>query len=201
MRLLEKQINTPVLILLIALALSGCLGAQKPPPEYYMLYAGPSKGFTGLEHGMAIGIGPFKVVPYLNRLQIVTRESNTRLRISETHQWAAPLKDAIFNVISFNLAAELNTNRIFELPSRQKRTLQYRVGIDILQLIGELGGEVRLVSRWIITSGDGKRELYSRISRISESTGTDDFEAYVEAQSRAVVALSKEIAAAIKSQM
>ena len=201
MRLLEKRSIILVLIFLIAAALWGCLGEQKPPPEYYMLYPGPSREFTGLEHGMAIGIGPFSVAPHLNRLQIVTRESNTRLKMSEAHQWAAPLKDAIYNVLAVNLAAELNTNRIFEVPSRQKRTLSYRVGIDIMQLVGELGGEVRLVSRWIITSGDGKRELISHISRIVEPTGTDDYEAYVEAQSRALVALSKEIAAAIKAQM
>jgi uncharacterized lipoprotein YmbA len=201
MRLLEKRSNTAILIFLIALALSGCLGQQKPPPDYYMLYPGPSTEFTGLEHGMAIGIGPFYLAPHLNRLQIVTRESNTRLKMSEAHQWAAPLKDAIFNVISVRLAAELSTNRIYEVPSRQKRTLQYRVGIDILQLAGELGGEVKLISRWIITSGDGKRELISHISRIVEPTGTDDYEAYVEAQSRALNALSKEIAEAIKAQM
>ncbi|MBW2410776.1 MAG: membrane integrity-associated transporter subunit PqiC [Deltaproteobacteria bacterium] len=198
---MEKRFTTPVLIFLVALALWGCLGEQKPPPEYYMLYPGPSTEFTRLEHGMAIGIGPFTVAPHLNRLQIVTRESNTRLRMSEAHQWAAPLKDAIYNVLAVNLAAELNTNRIYEVPSRQKRTLQYRVGIDILQLAGELGGEVKLVSRWVITSGDGKRELISHISRIIEPTGTNDYEAYVEAQSRALIALSKKIAEAIKAQM
>ena len=201
MRLLKKRSNTTFLIFLITLALSGCLGEQKPPPDYYMLYPGPSTEFTGLESGVAIGIGPFYLAPHLNRLQIVTRESNTRLKMSEAHQWAAQLKDTIYNIISVRLAAELNTSRIYEVPSRQKRTLAYRVGIDIMELVGELGGEVKLVSRWIITSGDGKKELISHTSRISEPTGTDDYEAYVEAQSRALIALSKEIADAIKAQM
>ena len=60
---------------------------------------------------------------------------------------------------------------------------------------------MRLVSRWIIRSGDGKKEMFSHISRITEQTVTDDYEAYVEAQSRAVIALSKEIADAIKARM
>ena len=60
---------------------------------------------------------------------------------------------------------------------------------------------MKLVSRWIITSGDGKKELISHTSRIVEATGADDYEAYVEAQSRALIALSKEIADAIKAQM
>ena len=201
MRLLQKRSKTLVLIFLIALALLGCLGQQKPPPDYYMLYPGPSTEFTGLESGVAIGIGPFYLAPHLNRLQIVTRESNTRLKMSQAHQWAAPLKDTIYNIISVRLAAEINTSRIYEVPSRQKRTLAYRVGIDIIELVGELGGNVKLVSRWMITSGDGKQELISHTTRIVEPTGTDDYEAYVEAQSRALITLSKEIADAIKSQM
>ena len=201
MKLLQKRFVTLVLTFLVAWAVSGCLGAQKPPPDYYMLYPGPSTEFTGLESGVTIGIGPFYLAPHLNRLQIVARESNTRLKMSESHQWAAPLKDTIYNIISVRLAAELNTSRIYEVPSRQKRILDYRVGIDIMQLVGELGGDVKLVSRWVITSGDGKKELISHTSRIVEPTGSDDYEAYVEAQSRALIALSKEIGDAIKAQM
>ncbi len=201
MKLLQKRFITLVLTFLIAWAVSGCLGEMKPPPNYYMLDQGPSTEFTGLESGVAIGIGPFYLAPHLNRLQIVTRESNTRLKLSGANQWAAPLKDAIYNVISVRLAAELDTSRIYEVPPRQKRTLEYRIGIDIMQLAGELGGDVKLVSRWVITSGDGKKELISHTSRIVEPTGSDDYEAYVEALSRALIALSKEIADAIKAQM
>ena len=198
---LEKRFITLVLFVFLAFAISGRLGAQKPPPDYYMLDPGPPGKFTGLEHGVAIGIGPFSVAPHLNRLQIVTRESDTRLKMSEAHQWAAPLKDTIWNILAINLAKQLNTNRIYEVPSRQKRTLAFRVGIDILRLEGQLGGDVELLSRWIISSGDGKKELVSKISRFLESTNNEDYEAYVEAQSRALTALSKEIAAAIKTKM
>jgi paraquat-inducible protein B len=82
-----------------------------------------------------------------------------------------------------------------------ERALAYRVGIDILRMEGQLGGDVVLLSRWIISSGDGKKVLVSTISRIVESTGTDDYEAYVEAQSRTPDALSREIAAAMKAKM
>jgi uncharacterized lipoprotein YmbA len=201
MNLPEKRFITLVLSLSLAFAIGGCLGAQKPPPDYYMLDPGPPGKFTGLAHGVAIGIGPYSVAPHLNRLQIVTRESDTRLKMSEAHQWAAPLKDAIWTVIAINLAKELNTNRIYEAPSRQKRTLAFRVGIDILRLDGQLGGDVELLARWVISSGDGKKELISKITRFVESTPTDDYEAYVEAQSRALASLSKEIAAAMKSKM
>ena len=201
MTFLEKRFIKLVLFVFLAVAISGCLGTQKPPPDYYMLDPGPPGKFTGLEHGVAIGIGPFSVAPHLNRLQIVTRESDTRLKMSEAHQWAAPLKDTIWNSLAINLAKELNTNRIYEVPSRQKRTLAFRVGIDILRLEGQLGGDVELLSRWIISSGDGKKELISKISHFLESTPIDDYEAYAEAQSRALTALSKEIAAAMKTKM
>ncbi len=201
MTFLAKRFITLMLFVFLAFAISGCLGAQKPPPDYYMLNPGPPGKFTGLEHGVAIGIGPFSVAPHLNRLQIVTRESDTRLEMSEAHQWAAPLKDTIWNSLAINLAKELNTNRIYEVPLRQKRTLAFRVGIDILRLEGQLGGDVELLARWIISSGDGKKELVSKISHFLESIRIDDYEAYVEAQSRPLTLLIKEIAAAMKTKM
>jgi uncharacterized lipoprotein YmbA len=75
------------------------------------------------------------------------------------------------------------------------------VAIDVLRLDGRIGGEVECVARWIISSGDGKKELVSRISRIVESTPGEDYEAFIQAESRAVAALGKEIADAIKSKM
>jgi hypothetical protein len=49
--------------------------------------------------------------------------------------------------------------------------------------------------------GDGKKELVSRISRIVKSTQGEDYDAFIQAESRAVAALGKEIADAIKSKM
>lgn len=132
---------------------------------------------------------------------IVTRESNTQLRLSESHQWAEPLQVAIYSIIAIKISSELNTNRIYEFPLRCKRPLDYRVAIDVLRLDGRIGGEVECVVRWIISSGDGKKELVSRISRIVKSIQSEDYDAFIQAESRAVAALGKEIADAIKSKM
>jgi len=52
-----------------------------------------------------------------------------------------------------NLAAELNTNRIYEIPSRQKRSFKYRIGIGILQLVGR-GVATNIIS----TNDEGNEE-------------------------------------------
>ena len=92
MTFLVKRFITLVLFVFLAFAISGCLGAQKPPPDYYLLDPSPPGKFTGLEHGVAIGIGPFSVASHLNRLQIVTRESDTRLKMAEAKvdTWPKP---------------------------------------------------------------------------------------------------------------
>jgi len=201
MRPMDRRTITLLVIIFLIFSASGCLPPAKPPPAYYTLDPGPASELTGLEHGLAIGIGPLWLAPHLKRLQIVTRESNTQLRLSESHQWAEPLQVAIYSIIAIKIASELNTNSIYEFPLRRKRPLDYRVAIDVLRLDGRIGGEVECVARWIISSGDGKKELVSRISRIVKSTQGEDYDAFIQAESRAVAALGKEIADAIKSKM
>ena len=192
---MKRRMNAVSLTLILVFLILGCV-PMKPPPNYYMLDPKLESELIGREHGMAIGVGPLSVASHLNRLTIVTRDSNTRLTLSEANQWAEPLREGIFKVIAISLAAELDTNRIYEVPQRRKRPLDYQVAIHILRLDGELKGEVVLMARWILSSGDGKnrKELVNRVSRIVEAAEAPGYEAFVEAQSRAIAALSKEIA-------
>jgi uncharacterized lipoprotein YmbA len=184
--------------IIVLLALYGC--PRKPPPNYYLLDSGTQNTLSEVASGVAIGIGPLWVAPHLNRLQVVTRQTDTELKISDAHQWAAPVRDSVFSVIASNLAVELNTNLIYEFPLRLRRHLDYRVAIDLIRLDGHLGGEVILEARWILSSGDGKKMLDSRVTSVSKSTQSDDYSSYIQAKSQAVIALSKEIAKSIKKQ-
>jgi uncharacterized lipoprotein YmbA len=198
MHLLKTRTHGWVVAIVVSLTLLGC--PRKPPPHYYLLDPGTQNYLNEVASGIAIGVGPLWVAPHLNRLQVVTRETETDLMISDAHQWAAPVKDSVFHVIAANLAVELNTNRIYEFPLRRRRHLDYQVAIDLLRLDGRLGGEVILVARWILSSGDGKKMLASRVTRVAKATQSDDYSSYIQAKSQAVIDLGKEIAKTIKEQ-
>jgi hypothetical protein len=74
------------------------------------------------------------------------------------------------------------------------------VGVEVVQFDGVLGGDVVLNVRWGLFESEGKKLLLVKRSLFKEPTGTATYEAFVAAGSRAVAALSREIAEAISSR-
>jgi uncharacterized lipoprotein YmbA len=186
------------LMLTLALfALAGC--TTTPPPTFYQLEEPASTQLSGLNRGIAIGIGPVNMAAYLDRPQIVTRAAAHKLQLSEANVWAEPLKESIIRVIGVNLSNMLQTTRIFRFPLRDRTIpLAYRVSLGIPRFDGKLGGDVQLVARWTLYQGRGEKALLTRVSIINEATGGDGYERLISAQNRALQALSREIANAIK---
>ncbi len=188
-----------LILLLGGLLVGGC--APQPPPDFYLLNTAAPASLPGFEQGVRVGVGPVETPPYLDRNQIVSRETGTRLRLSEQSQWAEPVKAGFTRVLLVNLGLELDSNRIYALPMRQRRVLDYQIPIDVLRFDGTLGSEkneVVLGARWSVLSGDGKQVLVSKVSRIEEPVKGSDVGAFVDAQSRALAKLSTEIAGVIK---
>jgi len=75
-----------------------------------------------------------------------------------------------------------------------------QVGVEVLQFDGALGGDVVLSVKWGLFGERGKNVLIAKRSSFKEPTGAATYEALVAAQSRAVAALSREIAEAIGSR-
>lgn len=185
---------------MIATMTAGC--APKPPPDIYMLNVAAPTVRPGFEEGIRVGLGPIEMQAYLNRNQIVSRDTTTKLRVSEQDVWAEPLKEGLTRVLLIGLGLALDSNRIYALPMRQQRPLDYRVPIDVLRFDGTLGtgNEVVLGARWSIVSGDGREVLVTRVSRIVEPIAGNDMQAFVDAQSRAADRLAGEIASTIRAQ-
>ena len=195
------QRRNRILILLVAaalFALVGC-GATTPPPTFYQLEEPASIMLSGLERGIAVGVGPVNMPAYLDRPQIVTRAAAHRLELSEFNVWAEPLMESIPRVIIVNLSNMLQSTRVFLLPRRDTAIpLSYRVTLAIARFDGKLGGDVQLVARWIMYKGEGEYPLMTKVSIIAEASGGSGYENLITAQNRALKKLSQEIADAIK---
>jgi len=190
-------------VILATALVSGC--AKGPPPKFYVLQTPVATEPAGIEQGVTIGVGPVELPAHLDRNQIVSRETGVKLKLSEQEQWAEPLKNGVTRVLVVQLALTMDSNRIYALPLRQRRALDFQVSVDLLRFDGVLGQDVVLGARWSILSGDGKKLLLSQVSRIEEkAVRPEDPElevaALVEAQSRAVAKLGEEIGLEIKER-
>ena len=180
------------------IAAAGC--AKGPPPDFYILSATTGESIVGTERGIAVGVGPVNLPAHLNRSQIVTRATDYQLVLSESHQWAEPLKDSVSRVLVTNLANMLKSNRVFVIPRRQKISLDFQVSIDVERFDGRLGEEAILGARWTLHGSDTRDPLLSQITIVKEKPEDGTYEALVAASSRTLEVLSQEIADAINAR-
>jgi len=177
---------------------AGC--AKGPPPDFYILNAVTAESIVGEERGIAVGVGPISLPAHLNRSQIVTRATDYRLDLSESHQWAEPLKDSVSRVLVIDLSNILQSNRVYVVPRRQKVSLDFQVSIDIERLDGRLGEQAVLVARWTLFGSDTRTPLLNHMTIVKEITEDGTYNALVAASSRTLEVLSQEIADAIQAR-
>ena len=182
-------------LLAVLATAAGC--AKGPPPDFYVLHAQADPSLAGVERGVAVGVGPVELPAHLDRSQIVTRATDYQLDLSESHQWAEPLKSSVSRVIAVNLSNMLESNRIYVVPRRQRVSLDFQVSIDIGRFDGRLGESAVLGARWSLYGADAQEPLLSRVTIVSEETEDASYNALVAAASRTLETLSREIADAI----
>jgi uncharacterized lipoprotein YmbA len=180
--------------------LAGC--ASTEPSRFYTLTPVPGSNAEVLSEtaaqNLSVGVGPINMPDYLDRQQIVTSSNQNEIKMSEFDRWAGSLEDSFARVLSENLSGLLATDRVLLFPWRGAITVDYHIGVEVIQFDGELGGNASLIARWAILSGERKMLLMKK-SSFTEPVGEKGYEALVAAQSRALGRLSSDMAAAVKS--
>lgn len=185
------------LVVVTALLGAGCLGGGNAPTRLYVLApvetpALPASGALSVG-ALSVGIGPVHVAGYLDRPQIVTRPNADRIDVGDFDQWGEPLRDGISRVLAEDLARQMPSARIAVFPLRGLESFRYRAVVHVLRLDGPAGGDLVLEARWYVLDTAGK-EVALKTTRLAEPTGGAGYSAIVSAISRALAALSREIA-------
>jgi len=178
-----------------AILLAGCAGTS-PSVTFYTLNAVAGMQTDNLQgnlgENMVIGIGPVALPGYLDKPQIVTREGQNQIHISEFHRWGNALTKDFSRVLAKNVSVLLSTNRVIVYPWSDHFSPDYQIRLDVEQFDGRFGHSVSLDVRWSVTGREGK-DLIIRASAIQEPLSTGDHEGLVAAMSRAMATLSHEI--------
>ncbi len=199
-----RQITLPfaklVVLLILPLLLSGCIGSSSPVIKFYLLNPVNGQPPGGLESGpLHIEITAVRLPQYLQRPQIVTRSGDNRLNLSEFNQWGGNLRKNMLRTLSVNLSRLLNTPNIAIAPYRSVAQPDFRIAIDIIKFEKDHDHKVRLSAQWRISSGKTGTIVAARISEL-ESTGltaATNYDSTVNAMATLYGQLSEIIAQAI----
>ena len=181
--------------------LGGCMGS--PPTHFYVLAplqnSAPLPRHTETSRNLALGIGPINLPEYLDRPAIVTQTSAYQLDLAEFDQWAEPLSANFARVMAENLSHLLSSDDVVVYPWSRSAQVDYQVVVDVMRFEGSTRDDSRLTARWMIVDSDGDQERVRRQADIKIKADGQGYEAIVAAMSRAVGALSHDIAVALQT--
>src|SRR5690348_1596485 len=103
--------------LLPALLLTACAGSSAPTQFYTLattIEAGAPKTPAGKK--LSIGVGPVTIADYLDRPQIIVRDSAYKVTLSTFDQWAGPLDTGLPTVLVGDLAALMPQDDVVMVP-------------------------------------------------------------------------------------
>jgi uncharacterized lipoprotein YmbA len=195
-----------VIIFAVLLIMGGCAimgkGTQQPTKSYVLhsLYSEETKPQPVKKlHDVGILVGPLRMAMYLDRSDVIIRDSQNRIDIADFSQWAGPLQENFSRVLAENLSVLLETDRVGIFPGGKVAIYDYNVTVNVTRFDGTPGGKTNLRARWGILDKTRKKILFEKHSLLSQTTDGDSVEAMVAAQSHTVADLSREIAVAIKA--
>ena len=189
---------TFALSLLTLVLTVGCSGT--PPTRNYVLDSVAVEPLEkrGAAEPVAVSVGPVSIPGYLDRPQMVTRQSENQLQIASADRWAESLQAGVSRVLMENLSILLGDGNVNILPWSGSQPSDCRVAVDVIRLDGQLGGELVLKARWHITSeGQGGAQL-SEASRITAPVPGKEYEDFAAAASEALGRLSQAIASDVQ---
>ncbi|HCE68809.1 MAG TPA: hypothetical protein DER40_15255 [Geobacter sp.] len=186
----------PAVCLLLALA--GC--SRSPRVTFYTLEpAAPVEARSATAADPSIAVGPVTLPEVVDRPQFVVRVAANRVEILETQRWAEPLKSEIPRLVAENLGRLLGSSRVSSYLQHDGVNADYRILLDIRRFEAVPGESVTVEAAWSLRHTAGGATKTGR-SLVREPVGTNDYDALVAAYGRALLAVSADLAGAIRAE-
>jgi uncharacterized lipoprotein YmbA len=190
--------------MIVLISLAGCpsLSPQPDPSRFYTLtpqaQPDPAANNPGFDE-VFLGVGPVRLPGYLDREELVARVSPNRFEVAQNDRWAEPLEDNFSRVLTQNLHALLQSERIARHPWPASRRVTHQVEIEVLRFEPAPGREAELAARWSVIDNATKQPLAIKISSVKRPIQQPSKEAAVDAMSAALADFSREIADTVRT--
>jgi hypothetical protein len=119
------------------------------------------------------------------------------VKLSEFSRWAEPLNDSVPRVLAENLSILISTDQVFVYPWSNRTAVDFQVELDFIRFEGQIGEQVSLRARWRLLGPKGAEITAPRAFQYSDPGPGNSTQTLVAAMSRALGALSTDIAAGV----
>ena len=190
--------------LIVLLAACG----SSPKTEFYVLNADFESiaQTANANTGPAVGVWGVQLPGFLERSEIVTRDSEFEVILGDFAWWADDLSENMTRLIAAELTLGLQSNQITVSPWPSYFTTDFQTVIHVERFDGVLGGETVLRGVWSLLDANGQKELRREVFEFSESAagssteGADSYKEMVATLSRLTVQLAEQMTKGILEQ-
>ena len=179
-------------VLVAALLLAACAGPA-PKESFYVLSAPPAAA-TGATPRVLVGT--VSMPEAVDRTAMVIRVGPNQVDIDDANRWAEPLKAALPRVLAENLRRELGSTNVYSSRQAGVPAPDFRVGVEVQRFESSLDEGATLEALWTVTPATGPARSGQTVAK--ERAGSRDAAGIAAAHSKALEALGRDIAAAIR---
>lgn len=184
-------------LLFCALTLSACLTGPRPVTLYTLHPLQPHQQ-QEMSHSFVdmIMVMPVRLASQLHERGLLIQHSPMASVALSSHLWAGPLDQQVTNTITTNLKELMGTDNVAVYPGPRFSAPRYQVEVDLNEFRGD---EQLFTVRAVVTISDiDMKTIVSRKSfRQTQTINKPDYTGYVDAASRGIAELSREIAMAL----
>lgn len=197
---MKKTPHIPVTswaLLFCALALSACLTGPRPVTLYTLqpLQPNQQQEMPDLFADM-IMVMPVRLAPQLRERGLLIQHSPLTSVALSSHLWAGPLDQQITSTITANLKKLMATDHVVAYPGPRFYAPRYQVEVELNEFSGDdYLFTIRAVAT--ISDVDMKTIVSRKTFRQTQTINKPDYAGHVDAASRAIADLSREIAVAL----
>lgn len=179
----------------VLLVAAGC--SNSPVTRFYTLNPLAAPAAADARGSMTVVIGAVSLPDGLDRPQIVLRGAGNQVTFSEFERWLGSPRDEIALAIAGGLKQALGGASVFAGPMSAGMSADFVVLLQVQRFDSVLGDAATVEAAWQVVPAKGAAKAGQ--SSVREPAGGPGYDALVAAHSRALAAVSRDIAAAIRA--
>ena len=193
---MKQLMRLPLGIAIVGVLALGTVGCSiAPPATFYQLQQSTTET-ASRDNNITVLLGPLRVADYLQRENVLQREADGSLSLSQQARWAGSLQDDIGQLLLRQVSAQLGSSRIALYPDRVGIEAQAQVVLSISRLDSGVQQPAVLEAQWRLLDAKGSLRN-SRVLRFEEAHNGEVAD-QVRAQSQLLGQLSKQLVAALQ---
>ena len=193
---MKHLMRLPLSIAITGVLAFGTVGCSVAPPATFYQLQQSVTDVASHENNVTVLLGPLRIADYLQRENMLQREADGSLSLSQQARWAGSLQDDIGQLLLRQVSAQLGSSRISLYPDRVGIEAQAQVVLSISRLDSGVQEPAVLEAQWRLLDGKGTLRN-SRVLRFEEAHN-GQISDQVRAQSELLGQLSKQLVSALQ---